>query len=135
MVPSTLQPFLDNEYYYQGGFGLLEHGSQYGGDTTNHVDAIQIEVNYANRWDADNRTQFCIDFSRTIEEFVNHYYNLTKFAAVEGYNSPSTTAENATAEPDASSSTTSSKDDNGFVIKTEPNAAALLFYAIIFIIF
>ena len=78
MVPSTLQPFLDTEYYYQGGFGILEHGSQYGGN----VDAIQIEANYTNRWDSDQRAQFCIDFSRAIEEFVTHYYNLSKCTGV-----------------------------------------------------
>lgn len=106
IVPSTLVPYLDTEYYYQGGFGILEHGSQYGGN----VDAIQIEVNYANRWISENRQQFCIDFSRAIEQFVNHYYNLSKCSGVEGYNPTMITTENpaTTSITDLSTSISSS---------------------------
>ena len=73
MVPSTLQPYLDEEYYYQGSTGILNHGSQFSGS----VDAIQIEINSNIRWNQNNRDQFCIDFSRAIETFMNHYYDLS----------------------------------------------------------
>ena len=99
MVPSSDHPYLDQEYYYQGGFGMfriivvcfvevhfdyialtgiITHGSLEGGT----VDAIQIEVNRENRWNETKRDQFCIDFSRAIDEFVDYYYDLSSCTGV-----------------------------------------------------
>ena len=83
-VPSTLQPYLDTERYFQGATGILEHGSQFEGS----VDAIQFEINSNIRKNKNLRDQFCIDFSRAIETFVNHYYNLTECTGIASAPSP-----------------------------------------------
>ena len=74
MVPSQQNPYLDTEYYYQGGFGIDFHGSQYNGT----IDAIQIEINSPNRWNETLRDEFCLDFSVAIVDFMNHWYDLSQ---------------------------------------------------------
>ena len=74
MVPSLNEPYLDTDYYYQGGFGIDYHGSEHGGT----VDAIQIEVNSPNRWQSNLREQFCLDFSAAVVTFMEHWYDLSQ---------------------------------------------------------
>lgn len=94
MIPSLLKKNLGDYsenglWYYQGGFGLETHGSQDGGN----IDAIQIEVNYDNRWTQELRIQFCYDFSQSVIAFVNQWYNMSScsFYQTEGMMTGATT--------------------------------------------
>eukprot|EP01084_Bolivina_argentea_P159235 277350_1 len=75
ITPSRKQPNpVDWEGYFQSGFAANLAGSQDGGT----VDSIHIEVGIPTKNNKENRDKFCIGLSRSIEIFINYYYNVSR---------------------------------------------------------
>ena len=70
-VPSTQDPFPEEaDDYFNGGYNTLVHGSNPGGE----IDAIQMELYSAIRFNASKRAAFADAFASVIRSFLQQHY-------------------------------------------------------------
>lgn len=76
-VPSMKDPYpLVDDPYFNGGYNTLNHGSNPGGT----IDAIQLELYAAIRFNSSFRKKFAEDFTEIVQSYIDkHYFSDFKF--------------------------------------------------------
>jgi hypothetical protein len=70
-VPSRQDPYPEQtDDYFNGGYNTLEHGSNPGGE----IDAIQMELYSAIRFNTAQRAAFAKAFASAVREYLQHHY-------------------------------------------------------------
>lgn len=72
-VPSLQDSFpAEGDPYFSGGYNTQRHGSR---DNAGGIDAIQLELNQAIRFDENTREQLIDSLTHTANQYLNFHYN------------------------------------------------------------